>query len=89
MDKENVQQNVLELKVITTRVCSEIRSEVGEVDGVSCVKGALIVPCGGGTALEVCLFLPIKIYHGIWSFAICMGCPQSPLLSSLLEFWKK
>ncbi|KAI6691127.1 hypothetical protein NL676_027955 [Syzygium grande] len=53
MDKENVQQNVLELKVITTRVCSEIRSEVGEVDGVSCAKGALIVPCGGGTALEV------------------------------------
>ncbi|KAK3426183.1 hypothetical protein EUGRSUZ_F02693 [Eucalyptus grandis] len=53
MDKENGQQNVIELKIITTRVCSEIRGEGGEVDGISFAKGALLVPCGGGTVLEV------------------------------------
>jgi len=70
MDKENGQQNVIELKIITTRVCSEIRGEGGEVDGISFAKGALLVPCGGGTVLEVCLSLPIKIYYGIWSFGL-------------------
>lgn len=36
-----------------------MRSEVkgGEVDGVSSAEGASLVPCGGGTAGEVCLFL--------------------------------
>ncbi|KAF8026644.1 hypothetical protein BT93_F3201 [Corymbia citriodora subsp. variegata] len=53
MDKENGKQNVIELKIITTRVCSEIRSEGGEVDGLSFANGALLVPCGGGTVLEV------------------------------------
>lgn len=61
MDRENFQQNVVELKIITTRVCSEIRSEVSEGDGISFARGALLVHCGGGTALEVCLFLPVNL----------------------------
>ncbi|KAI3431953.1 uncharacterized protein J3R85_007836 [Psidium guajava] len=53
IDKENVEQNVVELKIITTRICSEFRGEVSEGDSINFAKGALLVPCGGGTALEV------------------------------------
>ncbi|PKI58040.1 hypothetical protein CRG98_021533 [Punica granatum] len=52
-DKENGIQNVLELKLITTRVCNQIKSDAGGSDEISIHNGALIVPCGGRTQLEV------------------------------------
>lgn len=51
VDDRNGQQSIVELKIITTRVCSNIQTN--EVDGITFKKGALIVPCGECTALEV------------------------------------
>ncbi|PON77441.1 NAD(P)-binding domain containing protein [Parasponia andersonii] len=53
VDKGDGQCKVLELKIITTRVCSHRNIERDEADDVTFVKGALIFPCGGCTALEV------------------------------------
>ncbi|XP_011099488.1 uncharacterized protein LOC105177900 isoform X1 [Sesamum indicum] len=53
LDPKSGQHNIIELKIITTRVYgnNEIRS--GQMDDIFFAKGSLIVPCGGGTALEV------------------------------------
>lgn len=44
---------MLELKIITTRVCQDSETQDGEQDYVTFKKGSLVFPCGGGTALEV------------------------------------
>ncbi|KAK2971000.1 hypothetical protein RJ640_014198 [Escallonia rubra] len=53
LDKKSGQQNVLELKVITSRVCGSDNSLGSEADNVIFSKGSLVFPCGGSTALEV------------------------------------
>ncbi|KFK23577.1 hypothetical protein AALP_AAs59509U000100 [Arabis alpina] len=53
LDDKSSQQNVLELKIITTRVCQDMELQAGEQDYVIFKKGSLVFPCGGGTALEV------------------------------------
>ncbi|KAA8547750.1 hypothetical protein F0562_004179 [Nyssa sinensis] len=53
IDSKSDQRNILELKIITTSVCSGSSVRVNEVDDVSFSKGALVFPCGGYTALEV------------------------------------
>lgn len=51
VDDRNGQQSIVELKIITTRVCPNIQTN--EVDGITFKKDALVVPCGECTALEV------------------------------------
>ncbi|KAF5958406.1 hypothetical protein HYC85_005631 [Camellia sinensis] len=53
VDSGSGQQNILELKIITTRVCSSDNVQGLEVDNVTFSKGALIFPCSRHTALEV------------------------------------
>lgn len=53
-DKENGNQSVLELKIITTSVCSQNKTNGGGSDDISFRNGALIIPCAGSTELEVC-----------------------------------
>ncbi|KAK3012567.1 hypothetical protein RJ639_009716 [Escallonia herrerae] len=53
LDKKSGQQNVLELKVITSRVCGSDNSQGGEADNVIFSRGSLVFPYGGSTALEV------------------------------------
>ncbi|KAI4346959.1 hypothetical protein L6164_007817 [Bauhinia variegata] len=50
---KNGQQKTLELKIITTRVCTQINVHPNEADDITFVKGALLFPCGRDTALEV------------------------------------
>lgn len=52
VDDRNGRQSIVELKIITTRVCPNIQTN--EVDGITFKKDALVVPCGERTALEVC-----------------------------------
>ncbi|XP_057972320.1 uncharacterized protein LOC131160541 [Malania oleifera] len=52
-DGKNGQPNVLELKIITTRVCNDKNARGNEVDDVTFNKVALVFPCGRCTALEV------------------------------------
>ncbi|XP_031259441.1 uncharacterized protein LOC116117570 isoform X1 [Pistacia vera] len=53
VDDRNSEQNIIELKIITTRVCAHSKIKANEVDGITFRKGALVIPCGGCTALEV------------------------------------
>ncbi|XP_024020369.1 uncharacterized protein LOC21399485 [Morus notabilis] len=53
VEKGDSSLKVLELKIITTRVCSQSNLERNEADDVTFLKGALIFPCGQGTTLEV------------------------------------
>ncbi|XP_059670950.1 uncharacterized protein LOC132316495 [Cornus florida] len=53
IDNKSGQRSILELKIITTRVCSTENIQRNEVDVVDFVKGALVFPCGGCTTLEV------------------------------------
>ncbi|KAG6720460.1 hypothetical protein I3842_03G063100 [Carya illinoinensis] len=53
VDKKNGHENILELKIITTRVCSHYNIQSNEVDEITFVKGALVFPCGECTGLEV------------------------------------
>ncbi|KAF2595122.1 hypothetical protein F2Q70_00044990, partial [Brassica cretica] len=53
LDDKSGQQNELELKIITTRICQSTEVLNGEQDYVTFKKGSLAFPCGGGTALEV------------------------------------
>ncbi|KAF3516945.1 hypothetical protein DY000_02063131 [Brassica cretica] len=53
LDDKSGQQNELELKIITTRICQRTEVLNGEQDYVTFKKGSLVFPCGGGTALEV------------------------------------
>ncbi|XP_047316247.1 methionyl-tRNA formyltransferase [Impatiens glandulifera] len=55
MDGNNKSNSVLDLKIITTRVWGgegHLLSGL-EADNVTFIKGALVFPCAGGTALEV------------------------------------
>lgn len=53
VDNKNGHHNILELKIITTKVCSHSNVQVNQEDDISFLKGALIFPCGGCTSLEV------------------------------------
>ncbi|EFH63306.1 predicted protein [Arabidopsis lyrata subsp. lyrata] len=52
-DDKSSQEKVLELKIITTRVCQALEIWDGEQDYVTFKKGSLMFPCKGDTALEV------------------------------------
>ncbi|KAL2551879.1 formyltransferase [Forsythia ovata] len=52
-DPRSGQHNIIELKIITTRVCGSNKIQGGEADDVFFTQGSLVFPCGGGTALEV------------------------------------
>ena len=54
IDDKSGQQNIIDLKIITTKVCRNPNIQANEKDDITYVKGALIVPCGESTALEVC-----------------------------------
>ncbi|XP_027357701.1 uncharacterized protein LOC113867006 [Abrus precatorius] len=51
--EKNGQEKTLEIKVITTRVSSHESVQFNEADDIAFVEGALVFPCGKGTALEV------------------------------------
>lgn len=53
IDKKNGHHNILELKIITTRICGHNNVQGNEVDDITFFKDALVFPCGGCTALEV------------------------------------
>ncbi|KAM5558189.1 methionyl-tRNA formyltransferase [Rosa sericea] len=53
VDNKNGHRNILELKIITTKVCSQSNIHVNQADDISFRKGALVFPCGGSTSLEV------------------------------------
>lgn len=50
---KNGQNKTLEIKIITTRVCTHKSVQFNEADDISFVNGALVFPCGRGTTLEV------------------------------------
>lgn len=52
-DEKIGHNNILEFKVITTRVCINCSSQETQADEIRFVKDALVFPCGGRTALEV------------------------------------
>lgn len=51
-DKSN-NIDILELKIITTRISSHRNMPRNEADGITFIKGALVFRCGGSTDLEV------------------------------------
>ncbi|KAK6152849.1 hypothetical protein DH2020_012488 [Rehmannia glutinosa] len=53
IDPKSGQHNIVELKIITTRVYGNSEIQSGETDDVFFEKGSLVFSCGGGTALEV------------------------------------
>ncbi|XP_010257122.1 PREDICTED: uncharacterized protein LOC104597265 isoform X2 [Nelumbo nucifera] len=53
LDGNDHQNNILELKVITTKVCTDNNTQVNDKDIVTFAGGALVFQCGGDTALEV------------------------------------
>lgn len=53
IDPKSDTQNIIELKIITTRVHDNNEILSGEVDDILFVKGSLVIQCGEGTALEV------------------------------------
>lgn len=53
IDPETDKQNIIELKIITTRVLENNEISRGEVDDILYAKGSLVIQCGEGTALEV------------------------------------
>lgn len=53
LDHKSGQQNIVELKIITTRIYSNNNNQSSEIDDVIFTKGSLVIPCSGGTALEV------------------------------------
>lgn len=76
--EKNGEQKTLELKIITTRVSTHNSLQPHEVDDITFVKDALVVPCARGTALEVCsvlfiinhevsimVFVSLFIWHNI------------------------
>ncbi|KAI4321366.1 hypothetical protein MLD38_034756 [Melastoma candidum] len=52
IDKEG-ESNILELKIITTRVSDQIEIKDNNIDFIAFNRGALLIPCGGSTVLEV------------------------------------
>ncbi|GMH04342.1 hypothetical protein Nepgr_006181 [Nepenthes gracilis] len=53
VDMANSQQNVIELKIISTRVSGNLSIPGSEADDVTFIDGALAFPCSAHTALEV------------------------------------
>ncbi|KAJ4973098.1 hypothetical protein NE237_006272 [Protea cynaroides] len=53
LDSSNGQHSVLELKIITTSICSHSNIQDGDKDDVNFVGGALVFPCGGKSSLKV------------------------------------
>ncbi|GKV47127.1 hypothetical protein SLEP1_g54050 [Rubroshorea leprosula] len=53
IDDKNSSCNILELKIVTTRVCSDGNIHRNEADDIVFMEGALVFPCGGCTELEV------------------------------------
>ncbi|XAR71397.1 Methionyl-tRNA formyltransferase [Bertholletia excelsa] len=53
IDSKSGQQSILELKIITTRVCSEAKLMDTEGGDIAFSKGALVIHCGNSTVLEV------------------------------------
>ncbi|XP_022771952.1 uncharacterized protein LOC111314651 isoform X4 [Durio zibethinus] len=53
VDDKSSNHNVLELKIITTIVRPDYKIQGNDVNDITFVKGALLFPCGGCTALEV------------------------------------
>lgn len=53
IDPSNGESSIIELKIITTRIYGGLRSQDIEANDVLFTKGSLVIPCGGGTALEV------------------------------------
>lgn len=53
IDEKNDKSNELDLKIITSRVYHGDHAHISKDDDVAFKKGSLIIPCGGGTALEV------------------------------------
>ncbi|KAL0450056.1 UNVERIFIED_CONTAM: Methionyl-tRNA formyltransferase [Sesamum latifolium] len=51
-DPKSGQHNIIELKIITTRVYGNNEIQSGQTGDIFFAKGSLIFPCGGGTALE-------------------------------------
>lgn len=51
IDEKNDKRSELDLKIITSRVYND--AQVSKDDDVAFIKGSMIIPCGGGTALEV------------------------------------
>ncbi|KAJ6421343.1 hypothetical protein OIU84_028673 [Salix udensis] len=66
VDNENGRHNIVDLKIITTRVCNHSIVQGDEMDDISYVKDSLVFPCGRSTALEVLeLQLPgKKVFQG-------------------------
>lgn len=56
IDEKNDKRSELDLKIITSRVYND--AQVSKDDDVAFIKGSMIIPCGGGTALEVRMHLP-------------------------------
>uniref|UniRef100_A0A2C9WJR1 methionyl-tRNA formyltransferase n=1 Tax=Manihot esculenta TaxID=3983 RepID=A0A2C9WJR1_MANES len=53
VDGKDGNQNVIELKIITTRVCRHGIIQSNEMDEITFFKGSLVIPCWNSTALEV------------------------------------
>ncbi|KAI5684349.1 hypothetical protein M9H77_05577 [Catharanthus roseus] len=53
IDTDKGQSKTTELKIITTRLYAGTRPQDVEADHVLFMKGSLVFPCGGNTALEV------------------------------------
>lgn len=53
VDDENGRRNIVDLKIITTRVCDHSIVQGDEADDITYVKDSLVFPCGRSTALEV------------------------------------
>ena len=60
MDAENDQKNILDLKIITTKVSSNSGVQNAESDYAAFKNGALIITCAGGTVLEVRVLKPFR-----------------------------
>ncbi|GLU01524.1 hypothetical protein SLE2022_188300 [Rubroshorea leprosula] len=46
VDNKNGNHNILELKIVTTGVCSDSNIQRNEADDIALIKGNLIFPCG-------------------------------------------
>ncbi|KAK6798227.1 hypothetical protein RDI58_005929 [Solanum bulbocastanum] len=53
IDPSNGESSIIEPKIITTWIYGDIRSQDIKANDVLFSKGSLVIPCGGGTALEV------------------------------------
>ena len=66
----------MELKIITTRVGIHKNVLSKEVDDITFVKDALVFPCAGGTALEVCSLSLLVIINHEDFIMVCLLLPR-------------